>query len=118
MVCPEFSCLILSKYLPDHHDNSKEPFPVLFMSGLADSHRLTSSISFYKSLLGIKSVQAISESELHLEYDVSPSAPATRGASKQPISDSVILMLAFDPITKRLTNAEVSDSGVETGNKL
>lgn len=57
-------------------------------------YRLTSSISFYRSLLGIRSVQAVSDTELHLEYDV-PQGP-------------VILIMKFDELTKRLADAAVS----------
>lgn len=56
--------------------------------------RLNSSTAFYKNMMGIKSVTAVSDTELHLEYD----AP----------DQSVVLMLAFDPVTKRLVNAQAS----------
>lgn len=51
-------------------------------------------MSFYRSLLGIRSVRAVSETELHLEYDV-PQGP-------------VILVMKFDELTKRLADAAVS----------
>lgn len=57
-------------------------------------HRLTSSMSFYRSLLGIRSIRAVSETELHLEYDV-PQGP-------------IILVMKFDELTKRLADAAVS----------
>jgi len=56
--------------------------------------RLNSSTAFYKKVMGIKSVTAVSDTELHLEYDAR--------------DQSVVLMLAFDPLTKRLVNAQVS----------
>ncbi|WRT67088.1 uncharacterized protein IL334_004054 [Kwoniella shivajii] len=53
----------------------------------------TSSMTFYRSLLGIKSVKAISDNELHLEYDV-PGGPVT-------------LVLEFDELTKRFADARL-----------
>lgn len=68
---------------------------------LSLTFRLASSIAFYKSLLGIRSVRAVSDNILHLEYDVSDSARTSRG-------QSVILALSYDAVTKRLAQAEVS----------
>lgn len=55
--------------------------------------RLNSNTAFYKDMMGIKAVTAVSDTELHLEYDA--------------LDRSVVLMLAFDPLTKRLVNAQV-----------
>jgi len=63
------------------------------------ANRYTASLLFYKSLLGIRSVKAASENELHLEYDV----PTGTGQAT-----SVTLVLLFDNLTKKLANAEVS----------
>ena len=52
--------------------------------------RLNSNTAFYKDMMGIKAVTAVSDTELHLEYDA--------------LDRSVVLMLAFDPLTKRLVN--------------
>ncbi|WVQ71594.1 hypothetical protein IAR50_001134 [Cryptococcus sp. DSM 104548] len=60
---------------------------------------LSSSMSFYRSLLGIRSVQAATDNELHLEYDV-PNGPVT-------------LALAFDPLTKRLSDATLVGSDID-----
>ncbi|WVQ78048.1 hypothetical protein IAT38_000129 [Cryptococcus sp. DSM 104549] len=60
---------------------------------------LTSSMSFYRSLLGIHSVKAASDNELHLEYDV-PQGPVT-------------LALVFDPLTKRLADASLIGSDMD-----
>ncbi|WVF72244.1 hypothetical protein IAT40_007056 [Kwoniella sp. CBS 6097] len=60
---------------------------------------LTSSMSFYKSLLGIKSVKAASDNELHLEYDV-PNGPVT-------------LALVFDEYNKRFIDAHLIGSNVD-----
>ncbi|KGB74278.1 hypothetical protein I307_05009 [Cryptococcus deuterogattii 99/473] len=60
---------------------------------------LTSSMSFYRSLLGIRSVRAVSETELHLEYDV-PQGP-------------VILVMKFDELTKRLADAALIGSDID-----
>lgn len=51
-------------------------------------------MSFYRSLLGIRSVRAVSETELHLEYDV-PQGP-------------IVLVMKLDELTKRLADAAVS----------
>ncbi|WWD15623.1 hypothetical protein CI109_100045 [Kwoniella shandongensis] len=53
----------------------------------------TSSLAFYRSLLGIRSVKAVSENELHLEYDV-PNGP-------------MVLALMFDELTKRFIDARL-----------
>lgn len=45
-------------------------------------------------MLGIRSVQAVSDTELHLEYDV-PQGP-------------IILVMKFDELTKRFADAAVS----------
>ncbi|OCF36536.1 hypothetical protein I316_01786 [Kwoniella heveanensis BCC8398] len=60
---------------------------------------LTSSMAFYKSLLGIKSVKAVSDNELHLEYDV-PNGPVTLG-------------LVFDEYTKRFIDAHLIGSDID-----
>ncbi|UOH81520.1 hypothetical protein LQV05_004191 [Cryptococcus neoformans] len=60
---------------------------------------LTSSISFYRSLLGIRSVQAVSDTELHLEYDV-PQGP-------------IILVMKFDELTKRFADAALVGSDID-----
>ncbi|XAO24064.1 hypothetical protein I312_102854 [Cryptococcus bacillisporus CA1280] len=60
---------------------------------------LTSSMSFYRSLLGIRSVRAVSETELHLEYDV-PQGP-------------IILVMKFDELTKRLADAALIGSDID-----
>ncbi|KAE8538047.1 hypothetical protein D1P53_006114 [Cryptococcus gattii VGV] len=60
---------------------------------------LTSSMSFYRSLLGIRSVRAVSETELHLEYDV-PQGP-------------IILVMKFDELTKRLADAALVGSDID-----
>lgn len=62
--------------------------------------RLSSSISFYKTLIGIRSVEAISDHELKLEYDL-----ATESSNRH-----VALTLIFDPLTKRMIDARVSPS--------
>lgn len=66
--------------------------------------RLSSSTAFYKGLMGIKSVTAVSETELHLEYDVS--------------GQSIVLMLGSDAITRRLVDAQVSYRSVEIAQSL
>ncbi|KAK8870084.1 hypothetical protein IAR55_000654 [Kwoniella newhampshirensis] len=53
----------------------------------------TSSLAFYRSLLGIQSVKAVSENELHLEYD-GPDGP-------------VVLALIFDDLTKRFIDGRL-----------
>jgi len=57
--------------------------------------RLNSSIAFYKTLMGIRSVTAASEHSLHLEYDTPNQSPVT-------------LMLDFEMGTRALIGAEVS----------
>jgi hypothetical protein len=52
-------------------------------------------MAFYRTLLGIRTVQAISENSIQLEYDV-----ADRGV--------VTLLLEYDPSTHRLVDARVS----------
>ncbi|WWC90102.1 uncharacterized protein L201_005035 [Kwoniella dendrophila CBS 6074] len=59
----------------------------------------SSSLSFYRSLLGIKSVKAVTDNELHLEYDVP--------------NGSVILEVTFDELTKRLVDAKLSGSDID-----
>lgn len=79
---------------------------------LADA-RLTSSIAFYKTLMGIKTVRAVSENVLHIEYDVSNSMSTRQSKRGQqpPVNQSVILSLSYDPVSKRLAEAEVSEPG-------
>ncbi|WVO12826.1 hypothetical protein L204_100434 [Cryptococcus depauperatus] len=60
---------------------------------------LTSSISFYRSLLGIRSVKAVSNEELHLEYDVP--------------NGSVVLVITFDALTKRFSSASLRGSNLD-----
>lgn len=60
---------------------------------------LTSSMSLYRSLLGIRSVRAVSETELHLEYDVP--------------QGSIILAMKFDELTKRLADAALIGSDID-----
>ncbi|WVQ98684.1 hypothetical protein IAU59_005815 [Kwoniella sp. CBS 9459] len=60
---------------------------------------LTSSMTFYKSLLGIKSIKAVSDNELHMEYDV-PHGPVT-------------LALMFDEYNKRFIDAHLLGSNVD-----
>lgn len=77
--------------------------------------RLSSSISFYKSLMGIRSVKAVSASVLDIEYDIPPASNEAQqdlGRSqakraKQIVNSSAVLRLAFDETTKRLAMAEV-----------
>lgn len=57
--------------------------------------RLSTSIAFYKTLLGIRSVQVVSNSVIQLEYDIKDGRVAT-------------LVLQYDEKTKRLENAQVS----------
>ncbi|WVQ70141.1 uncharacterized protein L199_008366 [Kwoniella botswanensis] len=59
----------------------------------------SSSLSFYRSLLGIKSVKAVSDNELHMEYDV-PNGPVT-------------LALIFDEVTKRFADARLIGSDLD-----
>ncbi|KAK1925016.1 hypothetical protein DB88DRAFT_487631 [Papiliotrema laurentii] len=63
---------------------------------------LNSSISFYKNMMGIRSVTAVADNELHLEYDVAD-------------GDPIILKLAFDPATRALSNAEVEGTDLDIG---
>ncbi|ODO11521.1 hypothetical protein I350_00301 [Cryptococcus amylolentus CBS 6273] len=65
---------------------------------------LSSSMSFYRSLLGIRFVQAATDNELHLEYDV-PNGPVT-------------LALAFDPLTKRLSDATMIGSDLDVAEAI
>jgi hypothetical protein len=64
--------------------------------------------------MGIRSVTAVSPDELHLEYETSPtkadpqSRSNTNNTNKQAADETLILMLRFDPLTKRLANAGVS----------
>jgi hypothetical protein len=67
---------------------------------LTTTRRLSSSISFYKTLMGIRSVEAISDHELKLEYDLAP----------ETSNCHVALTLVFDPLTKRMIDARVSPS--------
>lgn len=67
---------------------------------LTTTRRLSSSISFYKTLMGIRSVEAISDHELKLEYDLAPESS----------NRHVALTLVFDPLTKRMIDARVSPS--------
>ncbi|KJE02173.1 hypothetical protein I311_04229 [Cryptococcus gattii NT-10] len=60
---------------------------------------LTSSMSFYRSLLGIRSVRAVSETELHLEYDM-PQGP-------------IVLVMKLDELTKRLADAALIGSDID-----
>ena len=57
--------------------------------------RLSSSISFYKTLLGIRTVIPISETTVQLEYDI-------------PSSNPITLLLEYDPLSRRLVDASVS----------
>lgn len=57
--------------------------------------RLSSSISFYKTLLGIRTVMPISETSVQLEYDI-------------PSSNPITLLLEYDPVSRRLVDASVS----------
>lgn len=78
--------------------------PAASIHGKADlihSHRLTSSLAFYRSLMGIRSVKAVADHELHLEYDIR--AKASQTADK----GAVTLVLQFDPTMRRLANAHV-----------
>ncbi|KAK6902882.1 hypothetical protein L486_08378 [Kwoniella mangroviensis CBS 10435] len=59
----------------------------------------SSSTSFYRSLLGIKSVKAVSDYELHMEYDV-PNGPVT-------------LALIFDEATQRFADARLIGSDLD-----
>ncbi|WVW83168.1 hypothetical protein I302_105186 [Kwoniella bestiolae CBS 10118] len=59
----------------------------------------SSSMAFYRSLLGIKSVKAVSDSELHMEYDV-PIGPVT-------------LALTFDEMSKRFADARLIGSDMD-----
>ncbi|WWC61172.1 uncharacterized protein I303_103752 [Kwoniella dejecticola CBS 10117] len=59
----------------------------------------SSSMAFYRSLLGIQSVKAVSDNELHMEYDV-PNGP-------------VILALMFDEVTKRFVDANLIGSDID-----
>jgi hypothetical protein len=56
--------------------------------------RLSSSISFYKTLLGIRTVVPISETTVQLEYDI-------------PSSNPITLLLEYDPLSRRLIDASV-----------
>lgn len=56
--------------------------------------RLSTSIAFYKTLLGIRSVHVVSNSVLQIEYDTKDSVAT--------------LVLTYDEKTKRLENAQVS----------
>jgi hypothetical protein len=56
--------------------------------------RLSSSISFYKTLLGIRTVIPISETTVQLEYDI-------------PSSNPITLLLEYDPLSRRLVDASV-----------
>lgn len=67
---------------------------------VSNPYRLSSSISFYRFLLGIRSVTATSSNKLLLQYDIPSKA---RGASKE-----VGLELEFDTGTRRLADAQVS----------
>ncbi|WVR05241.1 hypothetical protein IAU60_002253 [Kwoniella sp. DSM 27419] len=64
----------------------------------------TSSMAFYRSLLGIRSVKAVSENELHLEYDVD--------------QGPVTLVLMFEDQTKRLADATLTGSDTDISEVL
>ena len=68
-------------------------------------NRLTSSLAFYRNLLGIHSVKAVSDNELHLEYDVSSKTGQHPNNGEKA---AFKLVLQFDPATKRLANGYVS----------
>jgi hypothetical protein len=79
----------------------------------AQYNRLSSSIAFYRKLMGIRSVRATTEGSLqvlHLEYDVqshpSPSSPLKERKAKEE-GQAVTLVLGFDETTRRLFNAKV-----------
>ncbi|WWC69508.1 uncharacterized protein I206_103450 [Kwoniella pini CBS 10737] len=59
----------------------------------------SSSMAFYRSLLGIRSVKAVSDNELHMEYEVN--------------DGQVTLALHFDEVTKRLTDASLIGSDID-----
>ena len=67
--------------------------------------RYASSLGFYRTLLGIRSVRAVSDRELHIEYDVPSIGPSARNEK-----NTITLILQFDPASRRLTNAHVSVS--------
>lgn len=56
--------------------------------------RLSSSITFYKTMLGIRNVTPISETTVQLEYDI-------------PSSNPITLLLEYDPLSRRLVDASV-----------
>jgi hypothetical protein len=57
--------------------------------------RLSSSIAFYKTLLAVRTVTAINETTVQLEYDI-------------PNRNPITLLLEYDPLTRRLVEASVS----------
>lgn len=57
--------------------------------------RLSSSIAFYKTLLGIRTVTAINETTVQLEYDI-------------PNRNPITLLMEYDPLSRRLVDASVS----------
>jgi hypothetical protein len=83
---------------------------------LTTIRRLATSMQFYRSLLGIQSVYASARGTthlLHIVYDVpmSPARPLARSVHQQsgkPDSETVELVLEFDPISRRLADAQVS----------
>jgi predicted enzyme related to lactoylglutathione lyase len=69
--------------------------------------RLASSIAFYKTLMGIKSVRAVGKTVLHIEYEVSQ-GDAKQNKRQRESAQNVTLQLTFDEISKRLKKADVS----------
>ncbi len=59
-------------------------------------------------MLGIRSIKAISNKELHLEYTVPVTSKAVPSRRKSLDGESVVLSLTFNPESKRLEGARVS----------
>lgn len=69
--------------------------------GRLTSYRYSSATDLYKQILGIRSVSAKDDTELHIEYAVPPQ-PDTDG------EDSVVLVVYFEKGTRKLVDAKVS----------
>jgi hypothetical protein len=71
-----------------------------------NTRRLSSSITTYRKLMGIRSVRASVDGPqqlLHIEYEVTPA-----GNNKEPVGVAT-LVLRFDGATRRLADAQVGD---------
>ena len=78
----------------------------------ADHLRLSTSMQFYRSLLGIQSVKASTRGTshlLHIIYDIPLPAALNKSTKSQHTDHGLVeLILEFDPSSKRLVDAQVS----------